>query len=123
MRFQDFGIDPRLMSSIKHLGFEEATEVQEAAIPLILGGCDIMATSQTGSGKTIAYGLPLLQRMLKQRRFDNRNIRALILAPTRELAIQVAEAMQSYAKKLPGFHVLPIYGGQSIGIQLKQLKH
>lgn len=89
MRFQDFGIDPRLMSSIKHLGFEEATEVQEAAIPLILGGCDIMATSQTGSGKTIAYGLPLLQRMLKQRRFDNRNIRALILAPTRELAIQV----------------------------------
>lgn len=121
MRFQDFGIDPRLMSSIKHLGFEQATEVQEAAIPLILGGCDIMATSQTGSGKTIAYGLPLLQRMLKQRRFDNRNVRALILAPTRELAIQVHANMKHLAMSLD-YQIQLIIGRESFQHQEKLLR-
>ncbi|MFT5879107.1 MAG: superfamily II DNA/RNA helicase [Moritella sp.] len=121
MRFQDFGIDPRLISSINHLGFDQATEVQEAAIPLILGGCDIMATSQTGSGKTIAYGLPLLQRMLKQRRFDNRNVRALILAPTRELAIQVHANIKHLAMSLD-YQIQLIIGRESFQHQEKLLR-
>ena len=121
MRFQDFGIDPRLISSIKHLGFEQATEVQEAAIPLILGGCDIMVTSQTGSGKTIAYGLPLLQRMLKQRRFDNRNVRAVILAPTRELAIQVHSNIKHLAMSLD-YQIQLIIGRESFQHQEKLLR-
>lgn len=121
MRFQDFGIDPRLISSIKHLGFEQATEVQEAAIPLILGGCDIMATSQTGSGKTIAYGLPLLQRMLKQRRFEQRKVRAVILAPTRELAIQVHANMKHLAMSLD-YQIQLIIGRESFQHQEKLLR-
>ena len=120
MRFQDFGIDPRLISSIEHLGFEQATEVQEAAIPLILGGCDIMATSQTGSGKTIAYGLPILQRMLKQRRFEHRAVRAVILAPTRELAIQVHANIKHLGMSLD-YQIQLIIGRESFQHQEKLL--
>ncbi len=121
MRFQDFGFDPRLIRSINHLGFEQATEVQEEAMPLILSGCDVMATSQTGSGKTIAYGLPLLQRLLKQRRFGNRNVRALILAPTRELAIQVHANIKHLAMSLD-YQIQLIIGRESFQHQEKMLR-
>ena len=83
-----------------------------------MGGRDVIGLAQTGTGKTAAFALPLLSRVDLSLRVPQ----LLVLAPTRELAIQVAEAMQSYAKFLPGFHVLPIYGGQSMGLQLKQLQ-
>jgi ATP-dependent RNA helicase DeaD len=106
-----------LLQALGEIGYETPSPIQAACIPVLLDGHDLLGQAQTGTGKTAAFALPLLNRVDLTRN----QTQALVLTPTRELAIQVAEAFQSYAHNLPGFHVLPIYGGQSYGIQLKQL--
>ncbi len=115
--FADFGLSPGLLQALTDIGYETPSPIQAECIPVLLAGHDLIGQAQTGTGKTAAFALPLLEQI------DVKIARpqALILTPTRELAIQVAEALQSYARHLPGFHVLPIYGGQSYTIQLKQL--
>jgi ATP-dependent RNA helicase DeaD len=92
--------------------------IQAATIPPLLAGRDVLGQAQTGTGKTAAFALPILSRL----DLPQRKPQALVLAPTRELAIQVAEAFQRYATHMPGFHVLPIYGGQAYGPQLSALR-
>jgi ATP-dependent RNA helicase DeaD len=118
LRFADFGLAEPVMAAVSEVGYESPSPIQAATIPALLAGRDVLGQAQTGTGKTAAFALPLLSRL---------DVRAgkpqvLVLAPTRELAIQVAEAFQRYACKLPGFHVLPIYGGQSYYPQLQALK-
>ena len=116
--FADFPLKPALLATIQELGYEQPSPIQARSIPLLLEGHDLLGLAQTGTGKTAAFALPLLNNIdisLKQPQ-------ALVLTPTRELAIQVSEALQRYASKLPGFHVLPVYGGGDMGNQLKQLK-
>ncbi|MDR0770020.1 MAG: DEAD/DEAH box helicase [Burkholderiales bacterium] len=115
--FADLGLSPELLAALSELGYEAPSPIQSACIPLLLAGHDLLGQAQTGTGKTAAFALPILQRIDIKKRLPQ----ALILAPTRELAIQVAEAFQSHARHLPGFHVAPIYGGQGMGLQLKQL--
>jgi len=116
--FNDLGLDSHLVSTLSTLGYESPTPVQTEAIPAFLKGTDLIAQAQTGTGKTAAFALPIIQKI------DPRinKPQALILAPTRELAIQVAEAFKSYSKHLNPFHVLPIYGGQEYRGQLTALK-
>ncbi len=115
--FADLGLSDTLLQTLTQIGYETPSPIQAQCIPVLLEGHDLIGMAQTGTGKTAAFALPLMEtidvKLMKPQ--------ALILTPTRELAIQVAEALQSYAKNLPGFHVLPIYGGQSYTIQLKQL--
>jgi len=109
---------PALLSALKAVGYEQPSPVQEACIPLLLDGKDLLATAQTGTGKTAAFALPLLSRI-------DLNLQApqiLVLAPTRELAIQVAQAFESYAQHMQGFKVLAVYGGQAMDTQLRQLR-
>jgi len=116
--FEDLGITPNLLPALADLGYETPSAIQAQSIPPLLAGEDLLAQAQTGTGKTAAFALPILTRL----NLDLTAPQVLILAPTRELAIQVAEAFQSYAKHIKGFHVLPIYGGQDFRIQLKALK-
>jgi ATP-dependent RNA helicase DeaD len=116
--FADFPLQPALLSAVQELGYEQPSPIQARSIPLLLEGHDLLGLAQTGTGKTAAFALPLLNAIdLRQKQPQ-----ALVLTPTRELAIQVAEALQRYASKMPGFHVLPVYGGGDMGNQLKQLK-
>ncbi len=117
-RFDELGLDPRLVRAIQDIGYESPSPIQAACIPPLLAGRDLLGQAQTGTGKTAAFALPLLSRL----DLDTTRPQLLVLAPTRELAIQVAEAFQSYARYLPGFHVLPIYGGQAYSQQLRPLK-
>ena len=107
-----------VVAALNDVGYETPTPIQAQTIPVILGGADLLGQAQTGTGKTAAFALPILSKI----DVELRATQALVLAPTRELAIQVAEAFQKYAAKMPGFHVLPIYGGQSYTPQLKGLK-
>ncbi len=116
--FAQLGLSEPILQALTDVGYETPSSIQAECIPLLMEGKDLLGMAQTGTGKTAAFALPLLQKLDVTQRFPQ----ALVLAPTRELAIQVAEACQKYAKHLPGFHVLPIYGGQSLGIQLKQLQ-
>ena len=106
------------MRSVKAVGYESASPIQAATIPALLAGQDILGQAQTGTGKTAAFALPILSTL----DLGQRAPQALVLVPTRELAIQVAEAFQKYAGGMPGFHVLPIYGGQSYTPQLSALR-
>jgi ATP-dependent RNA helicase DeaD len=106
-----------LLSALAEVGYETPSPIQAACIPHFLAGSDLLGEAQTGTGKTAAFALPLLARL----DLANKTPQALVLTPTRELAIQVAEAFQKYAHHMPGFHVLPIYGGQSMVIQLRAL--
>lgn len=116
--FDDLGLDPRILKALKDVGYETPSPIQANTIPLVMEGHDLVGQAQTGTGKTAAFALPLLNKIdIKQK-----GVQALVLAPTRELAIQVAEAFQTYAKHLKGFHVLPIYGGSEYGSQLRALK-
>jgi len=116
--FRDLGLPEPLLAALAQVGYESPSPIQAATIPVLLGGGDMVGQAQTGTGKTAAFALPLLARLdLAQRRPQ-----VLVLTPTRELAIQVAEAFQRYAAQLPGFHVLPVYGGQGYGPQLHALK-
>ncbi|WP_251359727.1 DEAD/DEAH box helicase [Kangiella sp. TOML190] len=116
--FDDLGLAAPILKAIQDIGYEQASPIQQASIPVLMTGKDIIGQAQTGTGKTAAFALPLLSKI----DLNSKNTQVLVLAPTRELAIQVAEACQSYAKHLKGFNVLPIYGGQSYDIQLRQLK-
>jgi len=117
-RFDQLELSAPVMQALQEIGYESPSPIQAASIPYLLAGDDLLGQAQTGTGKTAAFALPLLSRLdLSQTRPQ-----VLVLAPTRELAIQVAEAFQVYARNLPGFHVLPIYGGQSMQNQLRQLQ-
>jgi len=116
--FGELGLPQPLLAALTEVGYETPSPIQAATIPALLSGRDVLGTAQTGTGKTAAFALPILARLdLAQARPQ-----ALVLAPTRELAIQVAEAFQRYAAKMPGFQVLPIYGGQGYGPQLHALR-
>jgi ATP-dependent RNA helicase DeaD len=116
--FTDLDLSAPLIKALKEVGYEAPSPIQAATIPHLLANRDVLGQAQTGTGKTAAFALPILSRI------DIRQSapQALVLAPTRELAIQVAEAFQRYAAHMPGFHVLPIYGGQSYGPQLSALR-
>ncbi|MDP2212572.1 DEAD/DEAH box helicase, partial [Phenylobacterium sp.] len=116
-QFSELGLAKPLLKALADQGYETPTPIQAKAIPGVLSGRDILGIAQTGTGKTAAFALPLLQKIDLKRAVPQ----ALILTPTRELAIQVAEALQKYAHHMPGFHVLPIYGGQSMVVQLRAL--
>lgn len=116
--FNQLELDKALLKALDEVGYETPSPIQAETIPLLLDGRDIIGQAQTGTGKTAAFALPLLSNLdLKQK-----DPQVLVLAPTRELAIQVAEAFQKYARHLKGFHVLPIYGGQEYGGQIRALK-
>jgi len=117
-RFGDLGLPEPLLAALADVGYESPSPIQAATIPALLSGRDVLGTAQTGTGKTAAFALPVLAGL----DLAKHKPQALVLAPTRELAIQVAEAFQRYAVKLPGFHVLPIYGGQGYGPQLQALR-
>jgi len=116
--FSDLGLSKPVLQAVEEAGYETPSPIQSESIPPLLKGHDLLGQAQTGTGKTAAFALPLLSQL----DLSQKDPQLIVLAPTRELAIQVAEAMQSYARHLKGFHVLPIYGGQNIGIQLKQLR-
>jgi len=115
--FAQLGLSENLLQGLADVGYETPSPIQAECIPVLLEGRDLLGMAQTGTGKTAAFAVPILNRL----DLANASPQALVLTPTRELAIQVAEAFVKYAKHLSGFHVLPIYGGQSYGIQLKQL--
>ena len=117
-RFEELGLNEKIVRAITDMGFEEGTPIQAKAIPVQMEGQDIIGQAQTGTGKTAAFGIPLLQKMDPK----NKKLQALVLCPTRELAIQVAEEIRSLAKYLHGIKVLPIYGGQDIGRQIRSLR-
>ena len=116
--FADLNLGEPLLRVLNELGYESPSPIQAATIPLLMSNRDVLGQAQTGTGKTAAFALPILGRL------DIRQSapQALVLAPTRELAIQVAEAFQRYATYIPGFHVMPIYGGQAYGPQLSALR-
>ncbi len=116
--FTGLNLTPPLLKALEDVGYETPTPIQEQTIPLLLQGRDVLGQAQTGTGKTAAFALPLLSHI----DLVKKHPQIMVLAPTRELAIQVSEAFQKYACHMRGFHVLPIYGGQSYEIQLRQLK-
>jgi len=116
--FDELGLPEALVATVKEIGYETPSPIQAASIPVLLKGDSLLGQAQTGTGKTASFALPLLSRVdIRQN-----SPQVLVLTPTRELAIQVAEAFQRYARDMRGFHVLPIYGGHSMTLQLKQLK-
>ncbi|MGC4029775.1 MAG: DEAD/DEAH box helicase [Steroidobacteraceae bacterium] len=116
--FSSLGLPDAVLRAVKTIGYESASPIQAATIPALLEGADILGQAQTGTGKTAAFALPILSQIALKQHAPQ----ALVLVPTRELAIQVAEAFQKYATGMTGFHVLPIYGGQSYVPQLNALK-
>ena len=116
--FSELGLAAPILKAVQEAGYETPSPIQAKSIAPLLEGRDLLGQAQTGTGKTAAFALPLLSRINPKAKSPQ----MLVLAPTRELAIQVAEAIQSYARHLKGLHVLPIYGGQSMGIQLRQLQ-
>lgn len=118
VKFEDLQLDDRILRAVADMGFEEASPIQAKSIPVQLEGVDMIGQAQTGTGKTAAFGIPLLQKIDPK----NKKLQAVALCPTRELAIQVAEEIRSLAKYMHGIKVLPIYGGQDIVRQIKGLK-
>jgi ATP-dependent RNA helicase DeaD len=116
--FRELKLAAPLIQVLDEIGYETPTPIQSQAIPYLLNGLDLLGHAPTGTGKTAAFALPLLSRIDIQ----NKNVQVMTLTPTRELAIQVAEAFQRYASHIKGFHVLPIYGGQEYSGQIRQLK-
>ncbi|MDQ1200337.1 DEAD/DEAH box helicase [Rhodococcus sp. SORGH_AS_0303] len=116
--FVDLGIDERVLKALADVGYETPSPIQAATIPPLMAGNDVVGLAQTGTGKTAAFAVPILSRL----DVANRVPQALVLAPTRELAIQVAEAFGKYATHIEGLHILPIYGGQAYGTQLSGLR-
>ena len=118
VNFNSFGLSDALLKVLEEVGYEVPSAIQEQCITHLLNGHDVIGQAQTGTGKTAAFALPLIDRI----DLNNNQVQLLVLVPTRELAIQVSEAIQTYARHLKGFHVLPIYGGQSYDVQLRPLK-
>ncbi len=116
--FSDLGLGPAVLKALSDVGYESPSTIQARTIPPLLQGRDLVGLAQTGTGKTAAFALPIIDRLdLKQK-----TPQALVLAPTRELALQVCEAFERYATHLKGVHVLPVYGGQAYGVQLSALR-
>jgi ATP-dependent RNA helicase DeaD len=116
--FADLGLDDRILKTLQDVGYESPSPIQAATIPPLLEGRHIVGLAQTGTGKTAAFALPILSQLdLRQK-----TPQALVLCPTRELALQVCEAFERYAAGIPGVHVLPVYGGQGYGVQLSALR-
>lgn len=118
VKFEELGICHEILKAVKKMGFEEATPIQTKAIPVVMEGEDVIGQAQTGTGKTAAFGIPLLEKINPK----NKKLQAIVLCPTRELAIQVAEEIRSLAAYLHGIKILPIYGGQEIVKQIRSLK-
>lgn len=118
LTFADLGLDDAILKAVKDVGYETPSAIQTATIPPLLAGRDVLGTAQTGTGKTAAFALPILSQL----DLSQKTPQALVLAPTRELALQVCEAFESYAGRLRGVHVLPVYGGQGYGQQLSALR-
>lgn len=116
--FESLGLPANVLAAVKKVGFETPSPIQAQTIPVLIEGHDVVGLAQTGTGKTAAFALPILSRI----DLNMRKPQALVLAPTRELALQVADSFQSFASSLGGIHVLPIYGGQAYGIQLSGLR-
>ena len=118
--FEELGVSEPIRRAIEELGFEQPMPVQEEVIPYLLGEHnDVIALAQTGTGKTAAYGIPVLQRTDA----TTKDTQALILSPTRELCLQIADDLSSFAKYIPHMHIIPVYGGASIGTQINELRH
>ncbi len=116
--FNELGLSPDILQAVAKMGFEEASPIQSAAIPILMEGSDLVGQSHTGSGKTAAFGIPAIEKIDLKRR----DLQVLILCPTRELAVQVAEEINKLAMFSRGFHAVPIYGGQAYDRQLKALR-
>ncbi|MEV8023944.1 DEAD/DEAH box helicase [Microbacterium sp. NPDC080220] len=116
--FDELGLTGPVLAAIKDLGYETPSAIQAATIPVLLGGRDVVGMAQTGTGKTAAFALPIMENL----DLTQKTPQALVLAPTRELALQVCEAFESYAARMKGVHVLPVYGGQGYGVQLSALR-
>ena len=117
--FTEIGINDQLVKAVTELGYTHATEIQERSIPVLISGTkDFIGLAQTGTGKTAAFGLPLLQLIKTAEKFPQ----ALVVCPTRELCMQIVSEMNLFKKHIPGLQVLAVYGGTSIGLQIKDLK-
>jgi len=119
VRYEDSGLDERIIRAVTEMGFENMSPIQEAAIPVMMEGKDIIGQAQTGTGKTAAFGIPLLQKVDP----DNKHLQAVVLCPTRELAMQAADDIRDFAKYMSGIKVLAVYGGQDISRQIKALSN
>ena len=118
--FEELGVSSEILQAITEMGFVSPMPVQEEVIPYLLGeGNDVIALAQTGTGKTAAFGIPLLQKI----DVENEETQALILSPTRELCLQIADDLRDFSKYMKGVHVVPVYGGASIEQQIRALKH
>lgn len=118
--FEELGVSEEIRRAITELGFEQPMPVQEEVIPYLLGeGNDVIALAQTGTGKTAAFGIPILQKVDPSQKATQ----ALILSPTRELCLQIADDLNDFAKYIDGMHIVPVYGGASIETQIRTLKH
>ena len=118
IQFAQLNIRPEILKAVTHMGFEEMTPIQARAIPEILSGIDVVGQAQTGTGKTAAFAIPILEKINTKLKKPQ----AIVICPTRELAIQVAEEFRKLAKYMPSLKVLPIYGGQEISKQIRSLK-
>ncbi|WP_068213541.1 DEAD/DEAH box helicase, partial [Rathayibacter tanaceti] len=118
LTFSGLGLSEPVLKALKEVGYETPSAIQAATIPSLLSGRDVLGVAQTGTGKTAAFALPILSRL----DVSQKTPQALVLAPTRELALQVCEAFERYASNLRGVHVLPVYGGQGYGTQLSALR-
>lgn len=118
MRFSDLNLSKEVLQAIDDMGFENPSEVQEATIPLILEGCDVLAQAQTGTGKTASFGIPMIEEIEDK----SHNLQGLVLVPTRELARQVSDELKKLAKYKKFISIVPIYGGADMGKQLRDLK-
>ncbi len=116
--FADLGLSDKVLKALADVGYEKPSAIQAATIPPLLAGRDVVGLAQTGTGKTAAFALPILSRL----DLSQKKPQALVLAPTRELALQVCEAFEKYAAHIKGVHVLPVYGGQAYGVQLSALR-
>ena len=117
--FEELGVSEPICRAIQELGFEQPMPVQEEVIPYLLGnGNDVIALAQTGTGKTAAYGIPVLQKVNP----EEKHTQALILSPTRELCLQIADDLADFSKYVSGLHVVPVYGGASIEMQIRQIR-
>ena len=120
--FEALGLSPAILQAISKLGYERPTPIQKEAVPLVLEGHDLMGLAQTGTGKTAAFGLPLIQRLMEENEFPApRSVRGLILAPTRELANQIAESLRGFVRGTP-LRISVIVGGMSIGTQIRNMQ-
>ncbi len=118
VRFDELDLYPQILRAVEEMGFEEATPIQSQAIPVVMSGVDVIGQAQTGTGKTASFGIPILQKV----DVNSSKTQVLVLSPTRELAIQVADEIRRLAKYMHGIRILPVYGGQEISRQIRALK-